>query len=129
MLIDVLFINFQDNCSILVHFLVRLCNNKCFFSFTGKNEEFNSLFLGTLSLTVACDHLSTLWELTLSPEDVLSLLSVVEMFKIETDNILPIIGTFICGLSFFVVFLSLLRFCDHDQDRRRCDLIHKWSSC
>lgn len=112
------FIDFQDDLGIFIHFLVRLSNNESFFSLSSQYEEFNGFLLCSLSFTVICNHLSALWQLRFCSEDVFCLLGIIQMVKVQPDYVLPVIGSLISCFGIFIVLLTLLGFCHHDQDRR-----------
>ena len=124
MLLGILVINSQDDFGILVHFLMRLSNNESFFSLSRKDQEFNSLFLSSLSLAVVSNHLCTLWQLTLSSEDMLGFIRVAKIVQIKSNDIFPIIGSLIELLSFFEVSFGFLGFGNHDEDRWGGNLVH-----
>ena len=61
MLFDILFVNLGDDLCILIHLLMRLSDDVGLVSPSSSNQELNGLFLCSLSLTVACNHLRALW--------------------------------------------------------------------
>ena len=106
-----------------------LSNDKGFFSFASKNQEFNGLFLGSLRFTMISYHLSTLWKLTLASENMLCFVNVPQMLKVNSNNIFPVIGSFIHHFGFFEIPICLLGFSNHDQDWWGSYLVHERLSC
>jgi len=116
MLFNILLVDLYDDVGIFIHFLMRLGNNKSFFSLASQYQEFNRLFLGSLGFTVISNHLSTLWNLTFGSENVFGFFRVVKVVQIDSNNILPIISPLISSLRFFEIPLTLFGFSNHDED-------------
>jgi len=95
---------------------MRLGNNECVLALATKDEEFDGLFLGAFGLAVVCNHQRTLRRLGLSSEDLLSALWVVQIIKVQANDIFKIIGSLVGLLGFSVVLLRLLGFGDHHED-------------
>lgn len=106
----------ENDLGVLVHLLVGLGNNKSVFSLASQDQELNSLFLGTFSLTVLSNFQGTIRQLALLSEDSLCTLSVVQVIEVETNDVFPIVGTLICLFSLAVKLLRLLGFGDHLED-------------
>ena len=114
--INIFSINPKYYLSIFIHFLVGLCNNKCFFSFSRQNQKLNRFFFCSLRFTIICNHLSALWNLTLCSENMFSFFWIIKMVQINSYYIFPIISSFISTFCFFKVIFGFSRLCNHYQN-------------
>jgi len=101
-LIDISIVVFQYNLSVLVHLLMRLGNDEGIFTLATQNQELNSFLLGAFSLAELCNLEGALGQLALLSEDGFSPLSIIQVVQIKSDNIFPIVGTFVSLFSLTV---------------------------
>lgn len=127
MLFNITLINSQNVGSVLIHFLEGLRDDEGLFSLASEDQELDAFALGSFGLAEIRNHQSALRSLALTPENMLGFLRIVQVFKVQADQTFEVVGSFVCFLSFFILFLYLSTLGDHNQNSRRRNLINERS--
>jgi hypothetical protein len=104
-----------------------LSHYKGFLLFVGQNRKFNSFLPVPSFLGVICDHHSYSSSGTFVSEDFFGLFKIIEIIKVDSNDILPRLSVFISFFGFFESILRLFCFTVLDENCRRLNFLHQRS--